>query len=409
MCMVSAGLLVLSLHFFCLSQHCVPASLERVPDMLEVRKFTEKGKPKNPELIGKIRLASDDILGHGSHGTVVFRGFFENRPVAIKRLLKEFYEIANHEVDLLLQSDNHPNIVRYFCKEESEQFCYIALELCEGSLVDFVEQKVAVALSHLDIVFQLLNGLNHLHNLNLVHRDIKPQNVLITRQFGTQGWVAPEMLFGQRMTKFVDVFSTGCVIYYILSGGSHPFGRSFERECKIRTGTYELSCVENNPEALNLIAKMISLECSERPTIKEVLKHPFFWSNKKKLQFLTDLSDWVETEKFESSSNLLSLLQKNASQIYGANWKTFLHEELVENLEQFRSYHGWRLRDLLRCIRNKKSHYSELSIALQQILGPIPDEYSRYFTSRFPKLLISLYLFILENNLASTAKFERYF
>lgn len=58
----------------------------------------------------------NEILGYGSHGTVVFRGRFEERDVAIKRVLLDFYEIAEHEVKLLQDSDDHPNVVRYYCK-----------------------------------------------------------------------------------------------------------------------------------------------------------------------------------------------------------------------------------------------------------------------------------------------------
>ena len=98
------------------------------------------------------------------------RGSFDGRPVAVKRILPECYEMANHEVDqqkiiiiscfifwqvdLLRHSDEHPNVVRYFCmvsvkyrliiychcvhlhiqQEEDDVFKYIVLELCETTL-----------------------------------------------------------------------------------------------------------------------------------------------------------------------------------------------------------------------------------------------------------------------------------
>lgn len=63
-----------------------------------------------------IKLIWVTLLGYGSHGTVVYKGEFDGRQVAVKRLLIDFYDIAFHEVKLLQESDDHPNVVRYFYK-----------------------------------------------------------------------------------------------------------------------------------------------------------------------------------------------------------------------------------------------------------------------------------------------------
>ena len=54
--------------------------------------------------------------GYGSHGTVVYKGEFDGRAVAVKRLLMDFYDVAFQEVKLLQESDDHPNVIRYFYK-----------------------------------------------------------------------------------------------------------------------------------------------------------------------------------------------------------------------------------------------------------------------------------------------------
>lgn len=52
------------------------------------------------------------MLGYGSGGTVVFSGELDGRPIAVKRMLRQFYEMARKEIDALILADEHPNIVR---------------------------------------------------------------------------------------------------------------------------------------------------------------------------------------------------------------------------------------------------------------------------------------------------------
>lgn len=54
--------------------------------------------------------------------------------MAVKRLLPECFTFASREVQLLRESDAHPNVIRYFSTEEDSQFRYIALELCSATL-----------------------------------------------------------------------------------------------------------------------------------------------------------------------------------------------------------------------------------------------------------------------------------
>ncbi|KAJ1559350.1 bifunctional endoribonuclease/protein kinase ire1, partial [Cladochytrium tenue] len=204
-------------------------------------------KPTSPQTIS----VTDDILGHGSHGTVVFRGTFANREVAVKRLLLDFYDVAHHEIEVLRDSDHHPNVIRYYFQEATDKFMYIALELCPTSLFDVIEnptsdmhRMIRQALQPRSVIFQMLSGLRFLHALKIVHRDIKPQNILIgeynpkTQQHprivisdfglskrltdeqssfnhtvttlgGTVGWRAPEiMLAAQRVQRHQSLLAT---------------------------------------------------------------------------------------------------------------------------------------------------------------------------------------------------------
>lgn len=121
------------------------------------------------------------IAGFGSHGTVVFKGRFEGRDVAVKRLLVDFFDVAETEVNLLRDSDHHPNVIRYFMKEQTERFVFIALELSPASLYDVIEQQNSSKLEELkksinpkQVLYQIMLGINHLHSLKMVHRYVEP-------------------------------------------------------------------------------------------------------------------------------------------------------------------------------------------------------------------------------------------
>ncbi|KAH8112370.1 hypothetical protein DFH11DRAFT_1607229 [Phellopilus nigrolimitatus] len=130
-------------------------------------------------------VVSDEILGYGSHGTVVFRGSLQGRAVAVKRLLQDFVTLASREVNILQESDDHPNVIRYYYQEAQANFLYIALELCPASLADVVERpdvhrEISNAFDPKRALLQITAGLRHLHALKIIHRDIKPQNILVS-------------------------------------------------------------------------------------------------------------------------------------------------------------------------------------------------------------------------------------
>lgn len=83
---------------------------------------------------------SDEMLC--DHNIVIYnfstRGQFDNRAVAVKRILPECFSFADREVQLLRESDEHPNVIRYFCTERDRQFQYIAIELCAASLQEVI-------------------------------------------------------------------------------------------------------------------------------------------------------------------------------------------------------------------------------------------------------------------------------
>ncbi|XP_078035621.1 serine/threonine-protein kinase/endoribonuclease Ire1 isoform X2 [Augochlora pura] len=374
--------------------------------------------------VGKITFDTSQVLGKGCEGTFVYRGEFDGRSVAVKRLLPDCFTFADREVALLRESDAHANVVRYFCTEQDRMFRYIALELAEATLQDYVAGKyVREKISAKSILHQATSGLAHLHCLDIVHRDIKPHNVLLSAPgprgevramisdfglckklqlgrvsfsrrsgiTGTDGWIAPEMLNGNRTTCAVDIFSLGCVFYYVLSDGKHPFGDPLRRQANILCGESDLTalCEEISESdrqlALVLIKAMIANDPAERPPVIAVHEHPIFWEPSRILAFFQDVSDRVEKE--QSDSPALIALETGNHRVVQGDWRLFIDVEVATDLRRYRSYRGESVRDLLRALRNKKHHYRELSPAAQENLGDIPDKFTDYWLSRFPCLL----------------------
>lgn len=98
----------------------------------------------------------------------LFRGEFDNRKVAVKRLLPECFNFADREVALLRESDAHPNVIRYYCMEQDRMFRYIALELCQATLSDYIQGKCDTStIKPMEILKQAASGLAHLHSLDI--------------------------------------------------------------------------------------------------------------------------------------------------------------------------------------------------------------------------------------------------
>ncbi|KAF8360592.1 hypothetical protein PRIPAC_87515, partial [Pristionchus pacificus] len=384
-------------------------------------------KPKKGWIIvGKIQYDTKIELGSGSGGTIVFRGTYAEREVAVKRVLKQNVQLATREVKALIESDSDDNVIRYFDSETDNLFRYLVLELCIGSLSDYVEnRKPEISLTSEEILRQATKGLSHLHSLKIVHRDLKPSNILFSTRGGTvravisdfglckkikpdmnslssgsgivgsMGWMSPEALKLQSTSFPTDIFSIGLVFYYVLTGGSHPYGEHYQRSSNIVEGKYSLIGLKT-AESRRLISLALTHSPISRPKASEILSDPFFWENKERLDFFCEASDRFVGEDFKSL--LSKRIMKNGKKIkqhVKTNWTNELCDELknyvqTEN-DKFHPYTEWSLRDLIRLIRNLKHHYWDLPDSVRSSIGENINKLDEYFTGRFPHLLLHVY------------------
>ncbi len=203
---------------------------------------------KPPEKIGHYRILN--ILGRGGMG-VIYKAVQEplNRTVALKVLMpmdgnheesSKRFEIEARAISLL----QHQNIVSIFEYGEEFDHPFFAMQFVDG--VDLgkrvAEKKVMSYLEIIDIAKQICRGLRYAHEKNVVHRDIKPQNVLIDKNgctllsdfgiakvfqysgitvtgmaVGTPEYMSPEQAEGRSLDVQTDIYSLGIVMYEMVT------------------------------------------------------------------------------------------------------------------------------------------------------------------------------------------------
>ncbi|PLS83425.1 MAG: serine/threonine-protein kinase [Chloroflexi bacterium] len=191
-------------------------------------------------------------LGQGGMATV-YRGrdLRLGRPVAIKVLHNyyaaddEFLQRFAHEAMSAANLSSHPNIVDVYDVGQDGDLNYIVMELIEGQDVKVLINKAAPlqTTQAINIAIQVAEGLDYAHRRGLVHRDVKPQNMLLTPDgqvriadfgiakshlstavtqagitFGTADYISPEQAQGLNATPQSDIYSLGIVLYEMLTG-----------------------------------------------------------------------------------------------------------------------------------------------------------------------------------------------
>ena len=205
----------------------------------------------------------DGVAGQGGMG-VVYRAtqLALDRPVALKVIASElannadFRERFKSEAQLAASID-HPNVVPVYEAGESDGVLYLAMRYVEGTdLRELVEREGGLEPERaVRLVWQVASALDAAHRRGLVHRDVKPPNVLVaeeaedhayltdfgltkyaaaasgitrTGQFvGTPDFVAPEQIRGENADARADIYALSCLLYHTLTG-QVPFPRPSE-------------------------------------------------------------------------------------------------------------------------------------------------------------------------------------
>lgn len=225
------------------------------------------------------RYEIQEVIGVGGMA-VVYKAYdnIDDRTVAVK-ILKEEY-LANEEFRRRFKNESkaiavlsHPNIVKVFNVSYGDRLQYIVMEHVEGiTLKEYIEQQGKLGIKEtVHFTMQILRALQHAHDKGIVHRDIKPQNIMLLSNgnikvtdfgiarfsysdtktmtdsaIGSVHYISPEQARGDTTDARADIYSVGVVMYEMLTGQL-----PFQSDNSVSVALMQLQSDPKRPRELN--------------------------------------------------------------------------------------------------------------------------------------------------------------
>uniref|UniRef100_A0A7N9AL25 Serine/threonine-protein kinase n=1 Tax=Mastacembelus armatus TaxID=205130 RepID=A0A7N9AL25_9TELE len=272
------------------------------------------------------QIFADEVLGSGQFG-VVYGGKHRKtgRDVAVKVIdklrfpTKQESQLRNEVA--ILQSLRHLGIVNLECMFETPEKVFVVMEKLHGDMLEMIlsseKGRLPERLTKFFIT-QILAALRHLHFKNIVHCDLKPENVLLAsadpfpqvklcdfgfariigeKSFrrsvvGTPAYLAPEVLLNQGYNRSLDMWSVGVIMYVSLSG-TFPFNEDEDINDQIHNAAF---MYPPNPwkqissDAIDLINNLLQVKMRKRYSVDKSLSHVY----------LQDYQTWLDLRELES-------------------------------------------------------------------------------------------------------------
>ena len=225
------------------------------------------------------RYEITELIGVGGMADV-YKGVdvIDNKPVAVKILKKEFAE--NEEFLRRFRNESkaiavlsHPNIVKIYDVGFSEKIQYIVMEYIDGiTLKEYIEEEQVLTWKDtVHFLIQILRALQHAHDKGIVHRDIKPQNIMMftdgtikvmdfgiakfardngktatDQAIGSVHYISPEQASGDVTDEKSDIYSVGAMMYEMLTGK-----KPFDSDNPVSIAVMHMHDTPERPKAVN--------------------------------------------------------------------------------------------------------------------------------------------------------------
>lgn len=294
-------------------------------------------------------------IGEGTFGKVYLaRDKSESSYCVIKeiRLTKE-KEASKREV-ILLAGMKHPNIVTFFSSFQENSRLFIVMEYCDGGdLMQRIQRQRGVLFSEDQILcwfVQISLGLKHIHDKKILHRDIKSQNIFLSKSgmvaklgdfgtartlndsmelaqtcTGTPYYLSPEICQNRPYNNKTDIWSLGCVLYELCTL-KHPFESDnlHHLVLKICQGRVAPISPHFSPDLQSLIPQLFRVSPQDRPSINSLLKRPFL-----ETLIARYLSPEVHSRRIQSRAHMENMAVGLTACWRGSQWPAaFLQRKL---------------------------------------------------------------------------------
>ncbi|CAH2107452.1 unnamed protein product [Euphydryas editha] len=246
-------------------------------------------------------------IGKGTYGNVYLCEKLKSGILNIVKDVELDVKIQNHKQEIanevkILSKMQHPNIIKFHDCYYVNKHVMICMEYAtSGNLAEYMYQQCPKLISQQEILFyfcQILLGVNYIHKLDIIHRDLKAENILLTGKngvivkigdfgiskmlesakktstvIGTPYYLAPELCEGNPYDTKSDVWALGCLLYEMCT---HK--RAFESETlvglvkAITSGSvHPIDLTVYDRGIQDLIDSMLSILPDKRPTVKDLM------------------------------------------------------------------------------------------------------------------------------------------
>ncbi|MEE6461009.1 hypothetical protein FKM82_001169 [Ascaphus truei] len=255
-------------------------------------------------------------IGEGSFGKAILVKSKEDgkqyviKEIGIAKMSNKEREESRREVAVLANM-KHPNIVQYRESFEESGCLYIVMDYCEGGdLFKRINTQKGILFSEDQIVdwfVQLCLALKHVHDRKILHRDIKSQNIFLTKDgtiqlgdfgiarvlnstvelartcIGTPYYLSPEICENRPYNNKSDIWALGCVLYEMCTL-KHAFeaGNMKNLVLKIIRGSYPPVSLHYTYDLRNLLSVLFKRNPRDRPSVSSILEKPFVFKRVEK-------------------------------------------------------------------------------------------------------------------------------